>query len=62
MDFLLECIGFPPDEDLERLAGTVLERGEARLDRIVAWQQIRDARFDIVSEEIKRMVPTLLNG
>lgn len=29
MDFLLECIGFPPDHDLDDLAGRVLEEGEA---------------------------------
>ncbi|HUR29664.1 MAG TPA: hypothetical protein VM509_15850 [Planctomycetota bacterium] len=29
MDFLLECIGFPPDQDLQALAQTARERGEA---------------------------------
>ena len=33
MDFLLECIGFPPDQDLEALAGLVRARGEP-----VAWR------------------------
>lgn len=33
MDFLLECIGFAPDQDLERLAALVRERGEP-----VAWR------------------------
>ncbi len=28
MDFLLECIGFPPDADRARLIATVLEKGE----------------------------------
>ena len=33
MDFLLECIGFPPTHDLERLGDLVRERGES-----VAWR------------------------
>lgn len=28
MDFLLECIGFPPDEDLDRLAARIRREGE----------------------------------
>lgn len=33
VDFLLECIGFPPDQDLDVLARLTLERGEP-----VAWR------------------------
>ena len=33
MDFLLECIGFPPDQDQDELIQLVLERGEG-----VAWR------------------------
>src|SRR5688572_12814836 len=33
VDFLLECIGFSPDQDLERLAELVRARGEP-----VAWR------------------------
>lgn len=61
----LQASGAISDYRIEpREAGLLitLERGDAHLDRVIAWQLIRDARFDIVAEEINGMVPKIIDG